>query len=142
MTTDLVRAESRRPAGWVLVVDDSEDVREAVAEYLATSGYRTQAADGAGALGLLEASTVPPRLVLLDWMMPGVSGSDVLDRLRAEPKTVDVPVVILTAMAAWAVRDLGRLPGNAVRIVRKPVTGKRLLSVVDEMASRSAEARA
>jgi DNA-binding response OmpR family regulator len=77
----------------VLVVDDEADIVALMRDFLEAGGYRVlTAADGAAALATLEAD--PVDCVLLDIMMPGVSGFDVLRRLR---ETSDVPVLFLSA---------------------------------------------
>ncbi len=79
--------------GEILVVDDDATTRELVCRQLAAAGFGTaQAADGDAAL--LRARVNRPAMVVLDLMMPGVSGFEVLQRMRAE--RIDVPVVVLT----------------------------------------------
>lgn len=85
------------PAGeLVLVVDDEPHIVALVAYHLAKAGYRVStAANGTDALSL--ASREPPSLVVLDLMLPGISGFDVLRKLRAKEATRDVAVLMLTA---------------------------------------------
>ncbi|MGZ3601458.1 MAG: response regulator transcription factor, partial [Ktedonobacterales bacterium] len=81
------------PQRRVLVVDDEASVREVLTQYLALEGYAVyQAVDGAEALAIARA--VPPDLVVLDLMLPGIDGLEVCRRLRA---TSAVPVLMLTA---------------------------------------------
>ena len=84
------------PSPCILVVDDEPDIVALVAYHLAKAGYRVStAATGADAL---EASRRErPSLVVLDLMLPGLSGFDVLERLRADEATRDVAVLMLTA---------------------------------------------
>ena len=87
----------------VLVVDDEPTVREVVVSYLRRDGHLVaEAADGATALALLDAE--PPDLVVLDLMLPGVNGLDILRRVRA---TGDIPVIMLTARADESDRVAG-----------------------------------
>ncbi len=80
----------------VLVVDDEPDICALVAYHLAKAGFRVStAANGGDALASVRDEE--PALVVLDLMLPGLSGYDVLERLRAEPNTRDVPVLMLTA---------------------------------------------
>jgi len=80
----------------ILVVDDEPDITALVAYHLARAGYRVStAANGAEALRL--ARTERPDLVILDLMLPGVSGYDVLAELRRLDDTRDVGVILLTA---------------------------------------------
>lgn len=80
----------------ILVVDDEPDISALVAYHLARESYRVRtAADGAEALRTLEAE--PADLVLLDLMLPGISGLDVLRELRRREETESLPVILLTA---------------------------------------------
>ena len=87
----------------MLVVDDEPTVREVVAGYLRRDGHIvSEAADGPAALALLESD--PPDLVVLDMMLPGVNGLDILRRIR---QTGDMPVIMLTARAEESDRVAG-----------------------------------
>src|SRR5690349_23811440 len=80
----------------ILVVDDEPDITALVAYHLAKSGYRvTTAANGRDALR--AAREERPDLVVLDLMLPGISGYDVLAELRRREETRDVGVILLTA---------------------------------------------
>lgn len=86
----------RAMSAHILVVDDEPDISALVAFHLARERYRVRtAADGAEAIRAVEAER--PDLVVLDLMLPGVSGLDVLGELRRRPDTQDVPVILLTA---------------------------------------------
>jgi two-component system alkaline phosphatase synthesis response regulator PhoP len=77
----------------ILVVDDDESLRRLVAAYLESEGYEVkEAADGPGALAGVQSED--PQLVVLDLMLPGMSGLDVARRIRAERTT---PILMLTA---------------------------------------------
>ena len=80
----------------VLVADDEDDVRELVVYRLSRSGYDVvEARDGEEALRLAGERT--PDLLVLDVMMPRIDGYELTRRLRAEPATSRVPVILLTA---------------------------------------------
>jgi two-component system phosphate regulon response regulator PhoB len=80
----------------ILVVDDEPDISALVAYHLARESYRVRtAADGAEALRAIEAEA--PDLVVLDLMLPGLPGLDVLRELRRRPEMEGIPVVLLTA---------------------------------------------
>ena len=81
----------------ILIVDDLEANRVLLERSLASAGYRTISAQcGAGALGLL--GTEPVDLVLLDWMMPGLSGLDTLRAIRESHSQDSLPVIMCTAV--------------------------------------------
>lgn len=80
----------------IFLVDDEPDVREVMREYLEDHGFQIeQAAFGEEALKKLE--TLRPHLILLDVVMPNMDGLEVLARIRQNPKTAKIPVVMLTA---------------------------------------------
>ena len=80
----------------VLVVDDEPDIVALVAYHLARAGYRVSTASN-GTDGLTAARQERPALLILDLMLPGLSGYDVLEALRGESATKDIPVLMLTA---------------------------------------------
>jgi CheY-like chemotaxis protein len=80
----------------ILIIDDDEISRYVLSGFLTDSRYRIVEA-ASGAEGLRLAETHPPSVVFLDLMMPEVSGLDVLERLKSQPKTKDIPVIIHTA---------------------------------------------
>jgi DNA-binding response OmpR family regulator len=82
----------------IFIVDDDPDVRELVQYKLLQQGHDVQsAADGQEALRLVP--DAKPALLLLDVMMPGISGFDVLTKLRADETTKSLPIIMLTAKA-------------------------------------------
>src|SRR5215208_1567776 len=83
--------------GRVLVVDDHEDIRRTFARLVRACGHEAAtAADGEEAIA--SATEQPPGLVILDLMMPGITGFDVLRSLRSDPRTRDVPIVVFSAL--------------------------------------------
>jgi CheY-like chemotaxis protein len=85
------------PGGWVLVVDDDADIREALVDVLGDAGYPVRvAASGIEALEVLAGSP-PPALILLDLMMPGMDGFGFRAAQAADARLASVPVVIISA---------------------------------------------
>lgn len=83
--------------GRVLVVDDHEDIRRTFARLVRSFGHEAvAAADGEEAIA--QATENPPALVILDLMMPGISGFDVLRSLRSDPRTRGVAIVVFSAL--------------------------------------------
>jgi adenylate cyclase len=83
--------------GAILVVDDIETNRDLLARQLSRQGHRPSVASGgAEALKMMEAEAFD--LVLLDLMMPGMSGFEVLRRMRARPATLELPVIVISAL--------------------------------------------
>jgi DNA-binding response OmpR family regulator len=117
----------------VLVVDDEPTVREVVVSYLRRDGHVVaEAADGPTALELLEAE--PPDLIVLDMMLPGVNGLDILRRVR---QTSNIPVIMLTARAEEADRVAG-LELGADDYVVKPFSPRELAARVNGVLRRAA----
>jgi CheY-like chemotaxis protein len=114
----------------VLVCDDEEVLRELILASLADRYSIVEAEDGEEALRLVRERR--PELVLLDMMMPGLSGIDVLARLRADPTVAATPVVMLTARTQLADRESASAAG-ADRFLAKPFSPAELRAVVAEL---------
>src|SRR3989344_4209139 len=81
----------------ILLVDDDLTLREMYAERLKAEGFQVNSAkDGEEALQM--ASDNHPNIILLDIMMPKINGLDVLKKLKEQPDTKDIPVIVLTAL--------------------------------------------
>jgi diguanylate cyclase (GGDEF)-like protein len=119
----------------ILVIDDDPDIVRFVETSLELEGYTVKTALDAEA-GVKLALSEPPDLVLLDLMMPGVDGFEVLRRIQTSPSTANVSIVLLTAKAN--VRDLVRgLEGGADDYVEKPFDIEELLARVGSVLRRS-----
>lgn len=118
--------------GRLLVADDEPHIRRILTTLLEMSDFVVDAvSDGVAALELLGGS-VHYDLILLDIMMPGASGLEVLRDLRGIPQRADVPVMILTAKGQDADRDEAFALG-AADFVTKPFSPKKLLARIDEL---------
>lgn len=91
-------SEPREPKGRrVIVVEDDDDTREVLSIVLSSAGYRVdEAATGESAMGLMLGMTEPPDLAVVDVVMPGISGYDVVRAMRQAPKLATVPVIIIS----------------------------------------------
>ena len=130
----------------ILVVDDDEDIREAVREVLAAEGYETVgAANGADAKQHLKTCTERPELILLDLMMPVMDGWQFLLWLDEAPEWRDTPVAIMSAHPAiQRAFDISRtkpgaphvlLHGGNRQLLPKPLSILRLLAIAGETSS-------
>lgn len=110
----------------LLVVDDDPDTRAVLSEFLGAHGFVVYVArDGRHALQVLS-HIEPPDLILLDYLMPVMSGSHFLARKRRNPRLRPIPVVLLSAWTrVWSAA--GR---DAVEVLSKPVDPERLLALV------------
>jgi two-component system sensor histidine kinase/response regulator len=112
-------------SGNILVVDDTEANRLLLREILELEGHRvTSAVDGPGALRSAVEAT--PDLVLLDVSMPGMDGLEVCRRLRADPATAALPIILVTALAERSHRLEGMAAG-ANDYLTKPIDRPDLL---------------
>jgi two-component system phosphate regulon response regulator PhoB len=120
----------------VLVVEDEPAIAELIAVNLRHNGFRTiWAMDSASAQRELDAGL--PDLILLDWMLPGESGLVLAKRWRANPRTKDIPLIMLTARGDEADRVAG-LDAGADDYISKPFSTKELLARVRAVLRRRA----
>jgi CheY-like chemotaxis protein len=106
------RASRAGKAPVVLVVDDHEDTRQMSLLVLQTQGFSPVAADG-GEMGFVDACERRPDVIVTDLAMADGDGWEFVQRLAADPRTKDIPVVMLTACATEAVRQRAREEGVA-----------------------------
>jgi diguanylate cyclase (GGDEF)-like protein len=124
----------------VLVVDDDPDIARFIEVNLRTQGFEVHlASDGVEALE--RAREVVPDLVLVDVMMPRMDGFQVVDRLRSEPRTANISIIMLTAKALTADKVLGITTGADDYII-KPFDPVELVARVKGTLRRAREMRA
>lgn len=110
----------------VLVVEDDGAVRTALVDLLCETGYQVvEAATGGEAFGHLQQPELPCLLVL-DLMMPGMTGWELLQRVRQQPAVAHLPVIIVSAVADYQLPS--RLPGAV--LLPKPMTVSAVLAAV------------
>ena len=115
-------------AATILVCDDDPSLRELVRAVLGPRYRFVEAADGAEALGLAREDR--PDLIVLDVMLPGLSGIEVLEELRNDAWLESIPVVVITA---WSHAELDAQVAGADRFVSKPFDPDELSSAVEEL---------
>ena len=118
----------------ILVVDDEKDITALVAYHLARAGYRVVTA-GTGPAALEAVGADPPDLIVLDVMLPGRGGYEVLEELRRREETRDVGVILLTARREEADRLRG-LAGGADDYLTKPFSPEELVLRVGAVLRR------
>jgi phosphate regulon transcriptional regulator PhoB len=119
----------------VLIVEDEPDIRNLIVHHLTRDGFRCRtAATGAEALTRVRAAV--PDLVVLDLMLPEMSGLEVCRRLRGDPATAAVPIIMLTAKADEVDRIVG-LELGADDYVAKPFSPKELVARVRAVLRRA-----
>jgi DNA-binding response OmpR family regulator len=121
--------------GSVLVVDDEATIAEVVSRYLQRAGYNTRSA-GDGPRALQLAAEARPDLVVLDLMLPGMDGLELMRRLRESGNGRRLPVILLTAKGEASDRVIGLRLG-ADDYVAKPFSPAELVARVDAVLRRS-----
>ncbi|MFT5128171.1 MAG: two-component system alkaline phosphatase synthesis response regulator PhoP [Rhodothermales bacterium] len=122
----------------ILIVDDEPDIREMLRHVLERERFEVQeAADGEAALELVEAAC--PDLILLDLMMPVLDGHQTCYRLKANPKSKHIPVIMLTAKSDDADEVIGLAMG-ADDYIAKPFSPRVLTARVKAMLRREQSA--
>ncbi len=115
----------------ILIADDEPNIRQLVAFTLRRRGFEiVEAEDGATALDLVRQSA--PDLVVLDVMMPGLTGIAVLQQLSADPATADIPVILLSAKGQGVEIEEGLASGARLYLV-KPFSPRELADRVAEV---------
>ena len=124
-------AETRR----ILVIEDERDLAELVAMKLERAGYDAHQAHD-GRTGLALAGEIQPDLILLDIMLPELNGIEVAQRLRVEPATAGIPIIMLTAKATESDEVVG-LGAGADDYVTKPFSLGVLLARIESVLRRA-----
>lgn len=116
----------------VLVVEDDPEINELIGAYVELAGYRARRV-GRGDDALREAGSHPPSLVVLDVMLPDLDGFEICRRLRSQPPTADVPIIMLTALDQEEMRGRARQCG-ATEYLTKPFDPDRLMDAIRQRA--------
>jgi two-component system phosphate regulon response regulator PhoB len=118
----------------ILIVEDEPAIQTLIAANLKRAGHAVSTALDAETAQRLVREALPD-LILLDWMLPGISGLDFARRLRAEPRTREVPIIMLTARGAEADKVQG-LDVGADDYVTKPFSPRELLARIQAVLRR------
>ena len=123
-------------AGAILVVEDEPAIQELIAVNLEHAGHRVLRAASVPEAQTLIRNALPD-VVLLDWMLPGTPGIDFARQLRADRRTRDIPIIMLTARAQEPDKVAG-LEGGADDYVTKPFSPRELLARIRAVIRRRA----
>lgn len=118
-----------------LLAEDDRDIRELVTAKLTASGYQVLAYSN-GPAALAAANEHLPDVALLDVMMPGISGIEILTQMQKDPRTRTIPVILLTAKSQEFDIDSGFAVGAADYIV-KPFSPRDLVARVNAVIGRT-----
>ena len=119
----------------VMVIEDEKEIRDLVRYNLEREGYRVTAADD-GEKGLSQIFASRPDLLVLDLMLPGRNGLEILREVRGEPLTRDMPVLVLSARSAEMDKLLG-FDHGADDYLTKPFSPRELLARVQALLRRA-----
>jgi two-component system, OmpR family, response regulator len=118
----------------VLLIEDEPSIIEAIRFILSRDGWTVQThSDGATAAACVRAAQ--PDVLILDVMLPGRSGYDILDELRARPETVALPVLLLTARSQSVDRERAGRAGASL-FMTKPFSNAEFLASVKTLAGQ------
>jgi two-component system, OmpR family, phosphate regulon response regulator PhoB len=130
---------SRLPRLRVLLIDDHADTRDMYDAYLGGAGMDVRAAAD-GETGLNLALEWRPDVVVCDWAMPGMTGEEVSRRMKSDPRTQGIPVVILTAFGLHQRPELKA--AGAAEVCAKPCAPRDLADLVKQVAAVPSGAKA
>ncbi|MDM7858329.1 phosphate regulon transcriptional regulator PhoB [Thiopseudomonas acetoxidans] len=122
----------------VLIVDDEAAIREMIAVALQMAGYRCLEADNAQNAHAIVVDHQPD-IILLDWMMPNVSGIELARRLKRETAYADIPIIMLTARSEEDNKIQG-LEAGADDYITKPFSPRELIARLKAVLRRTATA--
>ena len=118
----------------IIIADDDKDILDLVVFKLTQAGYDAVGVpDGVSALAAIEA--IPPRLAILDVMMPGLSGLDVLRKVRSNEATKNLDIILLTARSRDTDVDAGFAVGASDYVI-KPFSPRELVHRVNALLAR------
>jgi two-component system cell cycle response regulator DivK len=125
-------------AATILVVEDNEPSRDALSRRLARRGYRVViAVDGHEAVSMGRSAR--PDLILMDLGLPGIDGWEATRRLKADPETHPIPIIVLSAHAMTNDRDMALAAGGD-EFDTKPVRFQQLLEKIETLLMKKAVA--
>jgi len=113
----------------ILIVEDNTELLKIMRSNLRAAGFATVTAAN-GIDGLKKARSASPDLIILDLILPQLDGFAVCERLRRDPATATIPIIMLTGLASEMTRYAG-LESGANEYVTKPVTTEHLLSRIE-----------
>ncbi|MEM7506154.1 MAG: response regulator [Pseudomonadota bacterium] len=117
----------------VLVIEDEPNITSSLSFLLQRSGFDVQTEDD-GKAGLAAVLADPPDILILDVMLPGMDGYQILERLRGEAKTRDLPILMLTAKGQQEDRQ-SALDRGADLFITKPFANAEILEAVQQLSA-------
>jgi CheY-like chemotaxis protein len=130
-----------KTAATLLLVDDNTDLLNMLTLALKTLGNYTIERATDGVSGLEQAVSIRPDCIIIDILMPGLDGYQLVRALRGDPETADIPLVILTAVA----QDTGQFSGFAAgadQYLTKPASPHSVIAAIEQAIALSQQERA
>lgn len=140
LDTDSDASAGKVRAGRILIVEDEANILEALSFVLSRAGWDVRG-HGKGENAVSEVARIAPDMVILDIMLPGKSGFEILRELRGAEATMDLPVLMLTAKGQAKDRDQAMATG-ANGFLTKPFSNSELLEIVARLAGDGPQVRA
>jgi len=122
----------------VVCIEDESEMIDLVSMILSREGYQVIGAPG-GLQGLQIVEDTQPELVLLDLMMPDLDGWEVYQRLKSNPKTTKIPIIVVTARAQSIDKILGLHIAKVDDYITKPFSPTELLTSIEKVLSKKSE---
>lgn len=119
-------------AATILIVEDDPLMSRLYHKIFTFEGYKVETAPD-GQEGLEKTRTVKPNLILLDVMMPKMNGLEVLDKLKSDPETKSIPVIMLTNLAGQQDAETALSKGAVKYIVKSEYEPKQVANMVKEI---------
>ena len=126
------------PQRKALVVDDEIHIVQVVAIKLRNNGFDVRTAEN-GAVALEYIKAEKPDVIVTDFQMPVMSGLELIENLRSDPETVDIPVIMLTARG-FAIEDEKKERLNIAVCLSKPFSPREVLKCIEEALSTNSVA--
>ena len=123
----------------ILLVEDEPNIVISLRYLLTRAGFDVDVEEN-GTRALAMALVIPPDVAILDVMLPEMNGFEILNALRADPRSADLPILMLTAKGQREDRERA-IAGGADRFVTKPFSNAELVQTVEELAAARGSAR-
>jgi two-component system, OmpR family, response regulator VicR len=123
----------------ILCIEDDSEMTDLIRLILARKGFEILVAGG-GQVGIRKVREEKPDLVLLDLMMPDMDGWEVYQQMKADEKTKDIPVIVVTAKAQSIDKVLGLHIAKVDDYIAKPFSPKELIDSVEKVLSKKKSA--
>ncbi len=118
----------------ILIIEDEADYSDLIFRILSSNGFEVHTAPN-GEDGLVKAALYNPDIILLDLMLPGMSGLEVCRLLKMLPERKDTPIIIMSALDRPVDRNYA-MEAGAARYISKPIKTATLLSTIDELLNK------